>query len=341
MSSIVHPYNITRHFYTPSMRIEQSLDVYQPIRQRMHEGSIDKDRPVIVLVMGSGWLGHARWIYTMTNWWNASAPQLICGQLGYTCISIRHSGAFLSRGAILLICILMLMLIPFVARLFSCAIILNDGSHSLLLVLGIFSIGVVLIWQGQGAATLDDMIQDVATALHFTQHHSKELRIADSHLVLGGYSSGAHVVAMFLLSKEVLPPNICGILYLSGILSLDSWAMNAVTLSVFGKWSCNVPPPLISDSNPTVTTNRLPPLLPHLIVGCHKELFGIPWLNATFCAKRYQQWLLSTFSSLQQETSTTATNARCVLVHSNHWSVLSSQALAQALSEHLLWFHRP
>ena len=106
-------YKVTRRYYTSHRRFEQSLDIYEPLDDDDDDdddddgggGSRQQDdsqqqqqqqqrRPhIVVLVMGSGWLGHRSFIYSGTNWWNSSAPRNIvsCGQVA---ICIRHSGGF-------------------------------------------------------------------------------------------------------------------------------------------------------------------------------------------------------------------------------------------------------
>jgi hypothetical protein len=105
-----------------------------------------------------------------------------------------------------------------------------------------------------------------------------------------------------------------GILYLSGVLSLDCWAMNVITKTVFGRLTWELP-------FRTESAMKLPiASLPHLLVGCHNELFGSPILNGTFCSEEYCEKVRRGNSA-----------SKCGLVSSNHWFVLSSQALRDAL----------
>ena len=57
------------------------------VRQRQ------RNMPVVVLVVGSGWLGHRNFIYAPTSWWNSSGAKNFA-RLGYTCVCVRHRGAF-------------------------------------------------------------------------------------------------------------------------------------------------------------------------------------------------------------------------------------------------------
>jgi hypothetical protein len=351
-------YTLSRYYYSSQIDdrlFEQSLDVYRPHAKKYPTVANDND-PVIVLVMGSGWLGHVWWIYTGTNWWNASGPQLICEQLGYTCISIRHRGGFfrvppLSSVVVastttcgLLGILLGLWMTTTTTsqepNIFSSNTILLAGYIYWLLFLWLF--WIFLARQGQGAVTtIDEMVQDVEEALGYIQRQRTKLLNHlgdDAPFVLGGYSSGAHVVATWLSSSSSQQRkddtqaqllldgmNVVGILYLSGVLSLNSkcgWPMTMVTWSVFGAPAHTIPSPL--------GRSPMTPNLRHLLIGCETEVFGWTVLDGTFCAQAYQEWL----------TSQCNMEARCTLLQgflNNHWSMLSSQALAQALKDDLPW----
>ena len=374
-------YSVSRHYYKPTLRTEQSLDVYEPIHNvddNDHENK-RKDqkhnKPTIVLVMGSGWLGHARWIYALTTWWNASGPATIA-QLGYRCISVRHSGGFfqipnlsttLRKHRSMIISIYLGLL---ASSIFSHAMLRSvapdkdpqEAAGSGIPVMmwlaqfGLLSILLLMLWrwleqEAVGAAQLDDMLQDVADALKYIQ--SEHIVTKKEKIVLGGYSSGGHVVATLLSmasfsssSSSPSHPILCedcrsmiqGVLYLSAVLSLDSILMNFVTLSVFGKWARHVPSPYTArKENSNTTDAAMLPLpscwpidrFPHLVVGCRHETFGIPILDATFCPEAYTHRLLEANFP-----------AQCVLVNSNHWSVLNSRALSRALDKYLPWLLR-
>lgn len=306
----MHPsqnYTVSRHFYRKDVEnrnFEQSLDVYEP-------NVSPSNRPTVVFVVGSGWLGHAWWIYYQTNWWNMSGPRTMA-QLGYRCIAVRHSGGFFQVPRLDQILFLISLMISIDCRQF--------GVSSMTITAK--ALAVLLAWaflkkESMNAATLNDMVEDVARALSFVKH---DLNIT-TPVVLGGYSSGGHVVATLLseqrerLERELnIQEWISGVLYVSGLLSTDCWILHAVTLTVFGTWASRIPSPL---------GGKLPPrYLPHVIVGCYNELFGLPFLDGALCAKRYHDWL-------RQDLKVDAT---CRLVRSNHWSILASRALAEALT---------
>ena len=76
------------HVYVDgSTRFEQSLDVYLPAHE--HIGA-----PLVVLVVGSGWLGHRPPVYNFFNKENAAGPRTIAA-LGCVCVAVRHRGAFI------------------------------------------------------------------------------------------------------------------------------------------------------------------------------------------------------------------------------------------------------
>jgi len=352
----------------PPRRTEQSLDVYQPTTTMPEEGSITKTttnstptssrRPTIVLVMGSGWLGHAPWIYTMTNWWNSSGAITIV-ELGYTCILVRHRGAFFKIPTFpSWKTLVMVGLLPFFLVCTTSFLLTTDGmripstsSSSFLTsweswvsalkddplwIRSLFSIFFFLLiwyglyWQSIDAAEIPDMVQDVHQALQYIHTDLEE-----SQIILAGYSSGAHVVSMWLqkqqqkqpqgegqgsssvsttTSQDILPiPNILGILYLSGVLSLDSSFMNLVTLSVFGKWARQIPAPYTAAGESSSAQSPPPPsqqvpssdvlstLPPHLFVGCRYETFGVPLLDATFCSQPYAEDLARKYSMQKEE----------------------------------------
>ena len=82
--------SMATHYYGGSSRFEQSLDVYTPIYPAA-AGS--EPLPLVVLVVGSAWLGHRHLIYGGTSWWNSAGPKTVAS-LGAVCVCIRHRGAF-------------------------------------------------------------------------------------------------------------------------------------------------------------------------------------------------------------------------------------------------------
>mmetsp|Transcript_20283 Transcript_20283/g.30088 ORF Transcript_20283/g.30088 Transcript_20283/m.30088 type:complete len:258 (-) Transcript_20283:58-831(-) len=196
-------------------------------------------------------------------------------------------------------------------------------------VIGLISaVGVALTWlllayQGPGAS-LEDMMDDVADALEFVR--SGKAVPSNSRLIIGGYSSGAHVLATLLhhrpgileASSNCQGAEIIGILYLSGVLSLKASILNLLTLALFGKYTKDMPQPYQQGT---------PPNIPHLLVACENETFGIPILDDTFCVVPYYDWLSSLKIPVTYK-----------LVPSDHWNILASRVLTETLEEELLWF---
>ena len=267
-----------RYYYTSgSSRFEQSLDVYTPSDSLAANAS--ESLPLVVLVVGSAWLGHRPLIYGGTSWWNSSGPKSVAS-IGAVCVCIRHRGAFprppTSPAALILFCLLtpLLLIAP----------VLLATWHML----------------ARGGATHDEMVDDVASALLWVRANRAKLvaypsAAPPSKMVFGGYSSGAHVAACLLqrpdlLAARGLPPagELCdGVLFISGVLGtrLTCGAnvaprcapalTNAISQLVFGPDAAVTLPSPVHDV-------KLSPALPHLFVCCEHEMFGLPVVEAAF-----------------------------------------------------------
>ena len=225
-------YIVDRYYYTPERRFEQSIDVYLPVvrrrcskdvrwgrRQVTSQTSTDNNnknnKVPVVLVMGSGWMGHRPYVYRMTNWWNSSAPKQICQILGHPCVSIRHSGAFffgnsldwrgcssrfpssaLKRSNIIIrsrplslvvaavvICTALFFLV------FSAPTFLASKSSPLqataavsmaviTVILVLLLLWIALYSEGQGAAGIEEMLIDVSKALEYIDLHASDIGIS-------------------------------------------------------------------------------------------------------------------------------------------------------------------
>jgi hypothetical protein len=275
--------SMATHYYGGSSRFEQSLDVYTPIYPAA-AGS--EPLPLVVLVVGSAWLGHRHLIYGGTSWWNSAGPKTVAS-LGAVCVCIRHRGAFprppTSRiETLLLACLLVPLLLQ----------------HLLLLLAPL----LLLAWHAlaRGAATHEQMVEDVASALLWVRAHRAELVAAPgaappAKMVFGGYSSGAHVAMCLLQRPDLLaarglppPAELCdGVLLLSGVLgtrlTCDAAAAprgapaltNGLSRLFFGAAAAEALPSPVHD----VTAS---PTLPHLLICCEHEVFGLPLLEAAF-----------------------------------------------------------
>jgi hypothetical protein len=275
-------------------------------------------------------MGHRWFIYSGCSWWNASGPKTIAAT-GATCVCIRHRGAFPLPN---------FSLIAVLAGLagFFGSTVQNGGA---VIQLGISA--AVALFLGAGwsflahkCATFEDMLTDVSTAIAFARN-SKEINT--KNVVLGGYSSGGHVLTSLLsrddvLRKHKLPTvreGLCnGVILLSGLfatrpggLSKDKprWLTDIVVGSVWDR-SAALPSPLhtaLALKEGELAKN----FPPHLLVGCKSETFGIPLLDTFFCRDAYAD-------ALKRAGAT----ADLLTVDANHWTVLENNDLFQRLSGH-------
>ena len=361
------------HYYAGNARFEQSLDVYTPAYP---EAAGCEPLPLVVLVIGSAWCGHRHFIYSGTSWWNSAGPKTVAS-LGAVCVCIRHRGAFPRPPTSLLGALLVACLLPLLPQ------------HPLLLLAAV----LLLVWHplARGAATHEQMIDDVASALLWVRAHRTELVAAPgaappAKMVFGGYSSGAHVAMCLLQRPDLLaarglppPAELCdGVLLLSGVLGTRLTCSaaaapqgapaltNSVSRMVFGAAAAEALPSPVHDVAAS-------PTLPHLLVCCEHEVFGLPLLEegmsvyfasremAARLARRWRRAPRGACSAapcrtvlLRTATPTCAhaphrpshppsrptpsargVPTRLVLLKSDHWFVLRSSALASALREGL------
>ena len=267
------------HYYAGNARFEQSLDVYTPAYP---EAAGCEPLPLVVLVIGSAWCGHRHFIYSGTSWWNSAGPKTVAS-LGAVCVCIRHRGAFPRPPTSLLGALLVACLLPLLPQ------------HPLLLIAAV----LLLVWHplARGAATHEQMIDDVASALLWVRAHRTELVAAPgaappAKMVFGGYSSGAHVAMCLLQRPDLLaarglppPAELCdGVLLLSGVLGTRLTCSaaaapqgapaltNSVSRMVFGAAAAEALPSPVHDVAAS-------PTLPHLLVCCEHEVFGLPLLE--------------------------------------------------------------
>ena len=68
--------------------------------------------------------------------------------------------------------------------------------------------------------------------------------------------------------------------------------------------------------------------MPHLLIENRHEIpFGLPWLDTFFCAAAYKQALV--------EAGAAANKVTLRLVDSDHWNILASRHLYEALQDEL------
>ena len=310
------PSSVTQtYYYANSSLFEQSLDVFTP--------SIpDPSLPLVLLVVGSGWLGHHSFIYSGCSWWNASGPKTIAAT-GATCVCIRHRGAFplLQPG----LCIALAGALGYYAT--------RHYANSQLQMTVLIAAGLMAGWMllARGSASFEDMLDDVATAITWSQAN-ESLNPAGTKLVLGGYSSGGHVLTSLLNRTPSLAAQADGVLLLSGVLgtrpatspATPRWLTDVVCTGVWGgAWSA-IPSPVhtmqaLAASSRKANKHNLPR---HLLVGCKSETFGIPLLDTFFCRDAYAAAV-----------TRAGGDADVITVDADHWTVLNSDHLFQQLAD--------
>ena len=282
---------------------------------------------------------------------------------------------------------------------------LNVALISLLTITGLLLIQL----GGIGAATHEDMQQDVMDALAWLRANESKLGLKHTKaaavkeegpieidatkttksskrlFIFGGYSSGGHVAAAVTQRPELwtdrnlLIEDCDSILYISPVLATKSyqdvvlkkmsslssssslpsltpsdtssdqlsrqssimseasatvvsslsslsskssptWLTNRVVSAVFGNSQAHTIP------SPVHTYEKSPSTIPHIFLGCRKEMFGLSWLDTFFCSPSYSELL----NSIGIESRYTA-------VESDHWNILNSVELSDALKRELEW----
>ena len=158
-----------------SKLFEQSLDVYKPI------GYHSTDLPIVILVVGSGWVGHRAFVYAQTSWWNSSGPQTVAS-LGCTCVCIRHRGAFCCIPSA-----------PVVGQYLAGFFALLSAIFGIQKALGATTIlallAILLAIGGRGSAEFEDMVEDVAKALRWLQNNRDVLLLEESSILKSSNST--------------------------------------------------------------------------------------------------------------------------------------------------------
>ena len=343
-----------RYYYTSQKSFEQSLDVYKPIEEK--EGESSEDRPLVVLVVGSAWLGHRSIIYTGTSWWNSSGPKAFAKQ-GCVTVCIRHRGSFPRIHGPLVLPVSCLVA-AFLAAMYKFPDRWHSNGGTLVASIGAILVAWVLLALGcRGAADFDIMVRDVADALcwvhrhkdsdilqkkrfhstSFTEEKKDGNERASRAVIFGGYSSGGHVAATLMQRPHLFtakglpaPDEFCdAALFISGVLAVrppandntihSTWCTDLVTQVVFGKTGASkLPSPLHGVHKQ--------PKVPHLLIGCENEVFGLKWMDVFFCSRAFCE-------SLNQRN----VPAKLVEIQSDHWNILESASLSHALKTELRW----
>jgi hypothetical protein len=406
--------DVSSHYYSENGEsahqiFEKSLDIYKPQMQ-------DPNMPIVVVVVGSGWMGHRWFIYRMTSWWNSGGPKTIAS-LDTVCVCIRHRGAFCQGIEDMELWPPMVLWIGLVSAIV--AAVSDVWPLFILVPMALLLLRYLLILGNTGSATLDDMVCDVSEALQWIDKNKKQLAVDVAHnekaqsmppFVFGGYSSGGHVASTLMSRPKDWKKHMhmfSGILMISGVLAVKPetvrieasatssakdgaikghrtgnsnasiastatiqteetlgytivstdgsdgssiteeknkddvppvkqraapsalevgqnkprWLTDTVMNAVWGETSNQIPSPIVQ---PT------PVELPHLLVGNYKEMFGLQWLDIFFCSRDYHDNLVrrGVRSTLKQ-------------INSDHWNILSSRLLREALRQELPTLVKP
>ena len=68
--------------------------------------------------------------------------------------------------------------------------------------------------------------------------------------------------------------------------------------------------------------------VPHVLISCKRETFGIPLLDTFFCSKQYAQCYSERYQIATRYVE---------IDHVDHWTILSSQRLRTVLRDELNW----
>jgi len=161
---------------------------------------------------------------------------------------------------------------------------------------------------------------------------------------------------------------IHSVLYISGVLDVppESFVMTMLSRVVLRKLPSEVPSPLRTlllhqhaasheegtNHKTTDGQHKLPQLVslpPHILIGCQREVFGWSVLDSAFCASEYANSLRLYRSGSRQKGKTSIVTVdadksnendnafvRLILLKGwsvNHWSILSSAVLRNALQK--------
>ena len=340
------------YYYAGTSNFEQSLDVNYPPRPTS-DGA--RHAPLVVLVVGSGWLGHRWFVYRPFSAQNAAGGRTIAA-IGCVCVCVRHRGAYIPPPPAPLSALLLALL---------CWHAAVRASWWYVIVAALS----LALWAGlaRGAATSDEMMDDVAQALRWVRANERSLlqrrpRLAEAHrpqrALVGGYSSGGHVLSSLLRRPDVLAKwglpaaaaGFDGVLLISGVHATRSGAPLdgspiarfttwLITDGIFGfgrpKKGCSalraddagrLPSPLHACDPALCGGVRM---VPHLLVANEHEAFGVrAWeraLSHLLCTPQYARTLRASDVPVRLE-----------MVRSNHWTILASDALGAALRRALV-----
>uniref|UniRef100_A0A7S0IWT4 Alpha/beta hydrolase fold-3 domain-containing protein n=1 Tax=Calcidiscus leptoporus TaxID=127549 RepID=A0A7S0IWT4_9EUKA len=156
-------------------------------------------------------------------------------------------------------------------------------------------------------------------------------------VLFGGYSSGAHVAASLLQRPDLLKlrglpapsEGLCdGVMHISGLFLPKPCVVGSVPARLAKLLISLVFGPAAPSLPSVLARAELSPRLPHLLIDCEREAFGV------WPIEGLMQCLLggAAYAVALQNLGVSVMH---VTVRSNHWGMLSSTQLDDALRRHM------
>jgi hypothetical protein len=320
-----------RVYLTDAHKFEQSLDIYYPINLSNKRIPINNTNPIVIITIGSGWLGHTPLIYMVTAWWNESLAKKLTKQ-GIPCIYIRHRGACIHPSIWVYILNMFLMFIT---------------NMQIEMFIGTFFIFGLCSWVGRGSATYQNMIDDTADSLKYI--YNKRIEISkkcnsNGKFIIGGYSSGSHILLSVLqnglLEKRGMPsPDKIydSILLISGVYSTGKFdkAPENIHYKIIKAFLTNIFKCSPNNQMSPIHNIKLLPKLPYLIIKCKHEVWNMPLIARIFdillCGKEF----IEKMNKCSDKNSIKLFDIKSIELNENHWSILNSNVLIDFICMHI------
>ena len=313
---------------------ERSFDIYYA----PENPSKTNKYPILIMAMGSGWLGHTPLIYTISNWWNKTLA-INLGKEGVTCIYIRHRGACIQVSKLIYVGVSIFFLLLNYYYTF------EYGKIFLPLL-------PLLYWDyiSSGDARYNTMISDIADCLSYIYKNRLDISKStgsNGNFIVGGYSSGSHILLSVLQSgilqseKYNMPPInklYSALLFVSGVFSTspfpceqEEFCFTAFIRKTFLQAIFKNSYPEVIKRSPIHNIDKLPRNIPYIISYCRNEIFSIKWIEDTFSS------LFSSRQFIEQADKINKNDLPIVSLEleCNHWTILNSDKLIEFIITHI------
>ena len=287
--------------YYNNKSFEQSFTIYFPLKTQ--------EKPLIIFIPGSGWLGFFPFIYLITDWWNSTLAKNLAKN-GFTVINLRYRGTFLKNIFTFSTDSIVFLVLLFILNFF----------------LGAFIYAFIIFYTNITNSTpeYNFIIEDILNHFNYIDNNYDFLKNKykfNSDTILVGYSSGAQILCEKLKKYGLLNYKklfITNIVFISGVLNLyekisESSRENKIAnfcINLYNSWIYKEK--LFS---PISFIDELPQK-PYTIISCINEFPNIPILNyienQIFCAKTFYKKLKN--NSLNN----------LIYIDANHWNILSN-----------------